>query len=294
MFKRLLFLLGFLIFFSHVLAQGFFVFDASGPAFVKYDKTEKQLARKNVIEKSQVLVVKENASVILFRQSDGVPLTVKTAGHYNFSKLMQLADESKPNVTSYFLEYCKEEILKGHDYEINKGQGVVSRGRDDDNPMLLPPDSSLIIEQSITFLWQKFPKTRPVFFIITDDENNEIIKLSVADTSLILYPFSSGLKAGKNYYWMITQKEFNLNDAVKYSFKIPTADKIKEVQKNFAELKKTLKYSEENNAIFLVQFFEKNHLYTEAYEIYQSAIKKFPDNTILKDNYSLFLTKTGL
>ncbi|MCK9612870.1 MAG: hypothetical protein PHR81_04900 [Bacteroidales bacterium] len=294
MLKRIFFLISFLIFFNQLIAQGFFVFDVSGFAYTKTSKTEKQLVRKDVIEYPHILVVKENASVILFRQNDGVPVTVKTSGIYNFSKLNQLADDAKPKVTSYFLEYCKKEILKGHDEEINKGKGVVSRGRSDNEYLLLPLDSSLIINPSVTFCWQKIAENKPVFFIILDKDNKEVIKILTNDTSVTIFLLSSGMKSGENYTWLVTHDQNLIDDIDRYSFEICSPENYNELNARLSDFRNSLNYGEDYNAIFLCQFYEQNHLYIEALELYQSTILKYSSNEILKGKFSQFMLQSGL
>jgi hypothetical protein len=273
--------------------QSFFTFDFKGKVYVKEKGVEKQIERKTSFSQKSILIVKENSSAILFRESDGVPVNVKHAGNYSFAKLMELADASKPNVTSYFLDFCKTEIIKSHDKEINKGTGVVSRGGGD-YPMLLPPDSSLVMDLLVSFSWQPYKASKQTYFIITDSTNNKILKLSTTDTTITIFPYSCGLEEGKTYFWIVSDKQNPNDDDRRYSFELSSSKNNENILKNMSSYKRSLFFEDEENILLLAKFYENNKLYQEAFSTYQNAVTKYPASENLRINYNLFKAKIGL
>lgn len=273
--------------------KGFYAFDVKGKVYAKDKGTEKLVVRKQSLTVTTALIVKENSSVVLFRESDGVPITLKTPGNYNNKKLMELADAAKPNVTGCFLDFCKTEILKDHDKGINKGTGVVSRGPGD-FPMLLPPESSLIIDLSVTFCWIKNGTSKKTYFIITDSANNQLMKIITTDTSVTVFPYSSGLSEGRTYYWIVSDKINPNNEDVRYSFRLSSTEHNMEIIKKLDEFKRSLIFSEDVNMLMLARFYEENSLFREALETYRNAILKFPGNENITTYYNKFLKIKGL
>lgn len=273
--------------------NGFYAFDIKGDVYFKDKGVEKPAVRKSSVSKTCSVIIKANSSVILFREADGVPVNLKSAGVYNYKKLMELADASKPNVTSYFLDFCKTEIIKSHDKEINKGAGVVNRGKGD-YPMLFPPDSSIIIDLALQFFWKPVSNSKKTYLIISDADYNHILKISSPDTTITVYPFSSRLEEGKTYFWIVTDKMNPLNDEFRYSFKISTTKQNIALVKKLEEFNKSLKFDDETNALLLARFYEENYLYREAYETYKAAVIKYPSNENIAGYYKIFLKKTGL
>jgi hypothetical protein len=273
--------------------QSFFTFDFKGKVYVKEKGVEKQVERKTSFSPKATLIVNENSSAILFRESDGVPVNVKHAGTYSFTKLMELADASKPNVTSYFLDFCKTEIIKSHDKEINKGTGVVSRGRGD-YPMLLPPDSCLVMDLIISFSWQPYKVSKQTYFIITDNANNQILKIATTDTTITIFPYSCGMDEDKTYFWIVSNKLNPTDDERRYSFKLSSSKNTETIVNNLSNYKRSLFFEDEVNILLLARFYEDNKLFQEAFNTYQNAISKYPSAENLKISYNLFKTKIGL
>ena len=281
-------------FLSLAQKQSFMIYDFTGNVSIKEKAVENPVKRNMFLKNASVLVLKEKSSVLILRENDGMPVNIKESGSYTLKKLIELADAGKPNVTGWFLEFCMDEIIKVHDEALNKGKGVVSRGHIDNLPMLLPPDSSLIIKNAITFIWTLYPGNKPLYFIITDTLYNEVFKKKITDTSISIVPLSCNMKAGKTYFWSVSTKEKASAAEMWYSFKLSSDENTALINKKLDDFKRLINYGEETNLFLLAVFLQNMKLYNEAYETYKAAIKLYPENSSIKSNYKDFLNKTGL
>ncbi len=294
--KKVLFIIILCTFLSITLSaqnKGFYTFDIKGKVYLKEKATEKPVVRKQILSASDIIIIKENSSAVLFREIDGVPVTLKNEGQYNYKKLMELADAAKPNVTVYFLDFCKTEIIKSHDKGINKGTGVVSRGNGA-LPMLMPPDSSLIIDMAVTFIWQQFGNKTDYYFLITDSLDNPLVKIKTMDTLITVYPYSCRFEEGRTYKWIVSSRINPATEDIRYTFKFSSTVQNRAFVSKLDEFKKSLKFTDEVNLLLLAKYFEENKLYREALLVYEDASKKYPSDENIKYYFDKFKNKAAL
>lgn len=196
-------LLAFLIAWSFGMiayGQAFYIYHVDGEVFIRERKTTKRAASGDPFGKNQVVVVSENSHISLLNER-GLEVFFDKKGEYSYDKVLHDLERSDA-VVSPFFSFVWEKLKEHHDgdphHAGNQPTGGVSRS---EWAIHYPADSSVVIGREIRFAWR--PLGDITYFSLAETDGTHIFKVGVGDSILILYPFSTHMKAGNYYHWRL-------------------------------------------------------------------------------------------
>lgn len=254
-------------------SNSFKVFYVKGDVY----KNAVSVKKGSKIENNDEIII-SNGEVTLLTPNENI-LKIDKSGTYTFSKLVELQNNLETSISSEYFAFIWDNLTKDKEDE-NNIHGGVYRGN---TLMILPLNSTLLVDNEINFSWHKGIKTKNYYFIILNNKKERIITIKSQDTSISILPYYSALNRGIKYYWCATDKNTLTKGTKYYNFEIPTYEWEKQFKINLTEFKKQLTYNNELNALMLIYFYESNYLIMDAYKQYKIALKNFPESIQIKD-----------
>lgn len=201
-------------------AQDLVVYFLKGEVIYQPSNAEKRgLERGDALSANDRIKLEEESSVALTDES-GKHIVIDKKGSYKYSELKKLLDKDGSDITSKYFAYVWKKINKKKvkDPDLMSQNVVGGVSRSDDAYMMYPPNGASMVQPIIQFKWEELPKS--AYFIITDMDNNVLLKIRSDETGLELFPFESGLKQGESYRWIVSIKS-NTENQVLYEFYLP-------------------------------------------------------------------------
>lgn len=251
-------------------AQSIHVLYMNGPCTKISNGISKNLKYKDLIKNGEVTVLPKNTELILSLGEDMICL--KKEGSYNYKTLTEFFKKGEKNILNRYFSFVISEILQ-EEQEVNYSQTVgVSRGLS--LRFLQPPDSSVIIEDTIMISWETPVMGAVCTFRLIGPEGNqlEIFSASVSEYPLLYKSLSRETES--TYTIEVSSK----GDTITSHFTIPTQQKkdqyLKEIQQYRASIDKGKDGYQKtwNLALFLID----RHFYNLAYKELKN-IPGFPE-----------------
>ncbi len=236
------------------------VYFHSGNVWMKVKGEIKNIVRDAPIVKNTVLIVDENACVVLVNQAS-VPMAISKPGEYNLKKITTQYGQMKvSNVTEEFFRYMVAN-LSGTDDKKHVSGGVY-KGIDLDFFLKKTPENGALILDSIFILsWQNADFDSAFVKLATSPDDTIPIVLPVYGDSLEINILQTGLIPGTRYYWAVEPRpgriadQFDIND-----FTIAPKDFVEEFGKSVANIVETSP-SSEMRKLALMRLYWDNKIY---------------------------------
>lgn len=216
-------------------AQNCFLYYIKGDVGIRTGKKVVSARKGDSFSSGQSLVIQEGTLASILNDK-GLLVDFGKKGIYPYEKVqIELAKSTQK--TGKYLSYIWKQFNSHHgseDKNSMRASGGIHRG--DDAILTEPYDSAVLLDAGVRFAWQNaaLPSTFTLY-----DKSNIILKFTVNDSSLVLYPHSSGLVRGKYYTWSVADDPFQTGSS-KYSFILPDKTWMESYSTEEAELKKTL------------------------------------------------------
>lgn len=251
------------------------VADKSAPQGWREAKSKDKLSSTSKIK------IANGARILFYDKSYHLYECNKT-GEYSLDKLKSNAVINTDAAMSRSVKFMAEEMFSAHHEEKGqKAKGVVSRGEN----FKFPPDNTVVISSEIIFLWGA-SSSGPYGFSISDS-NSTYFNQKTYSKSFHIALDSIQLPQGQKFQW-------GTGDSHPANIYIPTLQERENIRKEIESFKSMLIYSETTNALLLAGFYESKNLFIEADSTYERAVKQYPEDTMLKEAYKIFLRRMGL
>lgn len=245
--------------------ESFNVFYVKGTAIL-FEKNKKDTLLKGMrIYSGNKLITHENAVVVLFNKK-GLPAVIDKQGTYSYIQICTIFNQQAGNSLIYdYFNYLVNEFL---DSKVERTQAAtVVRG--DSISMIFPPDSAWSYDNKIEFKWKG--KASGQYFVIRS-EHNDILELYTTNSSLVLYPYSSGLKKGTWYRWIVSDNVNPGGNSMYNNFYIPDESSVKDLKKKELQVSSYLpEQKSEEYYTCLIALYLQYHDYKNAYEQVREA-----------------------
>ena len=244
-------------------------------------------------EDAIILPKGKNAEVTLVDKKSNY-ITISTPGTYKVSDLPQKSHKEPESITGKYFHMVWEELFQPQkDFSRFKKRnlsgvtGGVSRG--DCDVLKWPFNEAVLGNGDITFTWKNFA-TDPLYsFVLSDEKNNEVLRVRVRDTQLILNS-TAWLKGPRNrYYWKVTSSNSSCTA-------LPSNDLRLWSNKEITQRLNEIKSSVMNNGdatlyhIQIAELLVKENMFEEANKYYLAVLDQSND-PILRSAYASFLLR---
>lgn len=273
--------------FCNVIAQtkNFKVFYSNGNAFVITGKQKKAAERDMTIIEGQILKLEIKTSVILVA-SNGTALPICLAGSYSFKNLLHLLDENNKSLTNRYFTYVVQEMTEAHEKPEDKITGGVYRA---EKLMYMPFDSCLVIQNGILFSWIHGVSSELLFLTIKEKNGKTILCKPLHDTT---YYYETRIcNTDQVYEWSVGYDKDNFSGIATREFVVASPETVQRINTEMIELDKSLNLEPELNELIRLNFYERNHLFTEEYNTLIDVLAKYPDSNLIREYYNWFLKK---
>ena len=221
-------------------------------------------------------------------------LVISDPGTYKIAELSQKAHKEPESITGKYFHMVWEELFQPQkDFGTFKKRnlpglsGGVSRG--DCDILKAPFNESIAGYGDILFSWKNFSTDMLYTFVLSDEKNNEVLRLKVRDTQLILNSASWLMGPRNRYYWKVTSNNsactaFPSNDVRLWS--------NKEIIQRINEIKASVQNNGDSTLyqLQIAEILEKENMFDELGKFYQSAITQSAD-PVLRKAYASYLLR---
>jgi len=267
---------------------------------VQYKKAKAKpssLAPKTLLYSDDAIILPKgkNAEVTLVDKKSNY-IIISAPGTYKVADLPQKAHKEPESITGKYFHMVWEELFQPQkDFSRFKKRnlpgitGGVSRG--DCDVLKGPFNESVLGDVDITFSWRNFSSDQLYTFLLIDEELNEVLRLKIRDSQIILNSGAWRRRQIARYYWKVISSNSTCTDFPTYEFQLWTDKEITEKVNN-------IKASVANNGdttlyhIQIAELLEKQNMFDEANKYYLSALEQTSDQ-VLKSAYAAFLLRMG-
>jgi len=265
---------------------------------VQYKKAKAKplsLAPKTLLYNGDAIILPKgkNAEVTLVDKKSNY-ITISTPGTYKIADLPQKTHKEPESITGKYFHMVWEELFQPQkDFSRFKKRnlsgvtGGVSRG--DCDVLKWPFNEAVLGNGDITFAWKNSSTDLLYSFVLTDEKNNEVLRVKVRDTQLILNSAAWLTSPRNQYYWKVTSSNssctaFPNNDLRLWS--------NKEIMQRVNEIKSSVPNNGDATLyhIQVAELLAKENMYDEVNKYYLSALNQSGD-PVLKTAYAAFLLR---
>ena len=265
---------------------------------VQYKKAKAKPSRlppKTLLYSEDAIILPKgkNAEVTLVDKKSNY-IIISTPGTYKVADLPQKAHKEPESITGKYFHMVWEELFQPQkDFSKFKKRnlpgitGGVSRG--DCDVLKGPFNESVLSNSDITFTWRNFSADALYSFVLSDEKNNEVLRVKVRDTQLILNSAAWLTGPRNHYYWKVTASNssctaFPSNDLWLWSGK-EIIQRVNEIKASVSNSGDTSLYH-----IQIAELLERENMFDEARKYYLSALDQTSDQ-VLKNAYAAFLLR---
>jgi hypothetical protein len=145
--------------------------------------------------------------------------------------------------------------------------------------ILLAPHRAKFLGQSATFDWSFRGHNEGYVFIITDEDETQLVHQQLKETHYHLDSPATKFQPGQTYYWRV-QVLPNPLASEPLEFEVVSAEESQTITKAVAAIPTTDPYQ---SALAKAQIFTDHRLWFDALGAYDDLIAKFPDHSELYD-----------
>jgi len=145
--------------------------------------------------------------------------------------------------------------------------------------ILLAPHRAKFLGQSATFDWSFRGHNEGYVFIITDEDETQLVHQQLKETHYRLDSPATNFQPGQTYYWRV-QVLPNPLASEPLEFEVVSAEESQTITKAVAAIPTTDPY---RSALAKAQIFTDHRLWFDALGAYDDLIAKFPDHSELYD-----------
>jgi len=290
--KKLLIILYLVFVYTNAIAQDYryTVFYISGSAQINQTKKYTNLSRGMVIKDGQLVRLKESSYLILFSE-EGNPVTLSIKGTYSFKELKKKESLSKESLTISYIKFLWESMTESESEESNGATGGDTRAA----PLMkLPPDSCLIIKDTVVLTWGYPFTTNAIYLTLYDCSGEQLYTIPTHDTAYVYINNEHHKNREISTKWNVDLSSYPNASRSLFLFSFASDSLVKDINIKLKKLRKELVFDDILNHLMLATFYEKNRLYMEAINEYKKMQTKYPSNNNIKQQYSIFLKRCGL
>jgi len=260
------------------------VYFDSGSGTLVYKETVKDLTEGMVVYDGQVIKLKENHYVLIFSE-DGTPVLLDKKGTYSYEDIRNKEKLAKQSLTASFFKYLWENIVKSKSVELNNAQGGVYRA---DILMKIPPDSCLVLNDTVTLKWNTLSATQSVYILFFNSKGDKIYSYKTIGSSFLINRGSNIIFSEPDIKWLVSLSPDPDKNSVKYLFTFASDEQKEILTADLQKFKKGLVYNDELNRLLLATYFGNHHLYLDAINEYKVLMSKYRNNDFIIKQDSIF------
>ena len=197
-FGLILFCLG-LVTASAQVQDSLCVFATKGTVLLK--KTGRPLYKGDYIRKDDILKLTKS-SLITAIDHNGSAYQYQQAGECSFKKLLTAKRGLLHNLTVRYLKFLYLEFTGKQ-----KKETVIAGVYRGNELLLMPPDSALVSNRNLKFVWQD-ANTNLYYFFLRNKATEELFKIGVSGTEIKLYEDMSIFRNSTQFEWTVDSREY--------------------------------------------------------------------------------------
>ncbi len=232
-------------------------------------------------KKAELTLVDKNSNYIV----------ISNPGTYKVSELTQKPHKESESITAKYFHLVWEELFQPKkDFATFKKRNlaVVSGGvsRGDCDVLKAPFNEAKVTNGDVLFTWKNFSSDPLYTFVLSDDRNNEVLRLKLRDTQLIL---NSTSLIRDRYYWKVISPSSNCTAFPNYEIQFWSG---KHIAERVEEIKSLVENTVDTTFYHLqvAELLEYENMFDEVNKYYQSVIDQSND-PVLKAAYASFLLR---
>lgn len=308
----------------------FQVLTKSGEVQVKHKSSKKweKIKTGDNLAKQDEVKLSSGGYLGLYHSGSGQTIELTKAGTYQCTKLAKQISSRKSNLTAKFADYVanelsgSESVFEGDQVNM-QSTGAVDRALNTEKdkssklssisgldkstsssvsqvaswmtsgekPLnCLLPRNSYLIDDEVSFVWQKGEKSSNYTFKIVNRNDNHIYSKDLNDTTITVNIKVLGLKNDTNYYWYVVNDG---NKSFEYCINRMGDAKVSLIEKDENELKADDELTP-LKMVILAAYYEEQNIVPRAIAHYKQVLEASPDNEEFDKLYRRYLKRLGI
>jgi len=221
----------------------------------------------------------------------GKPLEVKDAGQHKVADLSAKVKEGSSVLNKY------TDFILSSDAESRNNltaTGAVHRGYDEIKVFLPKPQHAIVYNEEIAVSWAQEPETTTYVVRFNSMFGDELEKLEVQDTSLVIDLNNRKFVNEDNILVSVSSKTSPQKRSESWMLKKLSAADKKRIAEALKEIREQVNEETALNQLVLAGFYESHALLIDAATAYRRAISLAPDVPQFRNAYSDFIIRNGL
>jgi len=276
------------------MAQGAFkVLSAKGENVMQKGSEYVPLGPGTQLPENSKIMLGENGVVELTNASKQT-VTLNKPGIYTMNDLAGDFKADNSSLTQRYLAYVFKEMTGGEISSNLAITGSVERSLNDEVIRIYSPESTYIMSQNTTFMWESEKPTDTYKVVIKNLFDEEVISITVNGNSADLDLSKIEFEEDAIYKFSVVDPYDPANKSGELILRIPSSEEVSIMKKDLTEIEK---YGDNNSAIYhmvLAKYCKVNGLYVDAVSHYEKAIELAPESEMFKKEYNGFLKEAGV
>ena len=276
------------------MAQGAFkVLSAKGENVMQKGSEYVPLGPGTQLPENSKIMLGENGVVELTNASNQT-VTLNKPGIYTMNDLAGDFKADNSSLTQRYLAYVFKEMTGGEISSNLAITGSVERSLNDAVIRIYSPESTYIMSQNTTFMWESEKPTDTYKVVIKNLFDEEVISITVNGNSADLDLSKIEFEEDAIYKFSVVDPSDPANKSGELILRIPSSEEVSTMKKALTEIEKD---GDNNSAIYhmvLAKYCKVNGLYVDAVSHYEKAIELAPESEMFKKEYNGFLKEAGV
>lgn len=257
-------------------APGYFVDLVRGEAYVIRNKKTLALVPRSKLNKDDVIVIrKENVKVSVGKAGKEVQyLELTRPGNYALAEQFNNSKHKAHGMMEKYVHFLwhhiafpEKDLSKLKSSDLGSWGGVVRAGC---NLNLFPYNNLQFSADEISFRWSSVKGVKEYRLILFGQEENELLKISVRDTQLVISSRFFMYNEDKHFYWSVNTIDEHCKSVPKQKFTILS---LGEYQEKVNDILKSIEETDTNRFnLIAAEKLESNGFYEEAAAYLKKAV----------------------
>ncbi|MCX6282246.1 MAG: hypothetical protein NTU51_09825 [Bacteroidetes bacterium] len=248
----------------------FKIYHVSGQVFTKENNASVKATKDHIFRAGSIVLGK--ASQLIMIDPQGHVIVKDQPGEYSFKQVQKQCLTPGSGFTTEYLKFVYEGLTEKEEPEKQKVHASVSRGI---TLMQSPPDSSVILANTMLFRWSKGSLSSAYILSIRNSKREIVLWKNIRnDTSCAFLQIDTIFKHSGFYSWSL--RDNPNQQETSFTLQFPDKEWMKTYTSEKEKLEKELHFSPEINALIMVGFYKKYHLFLEAADLLRKAMRDYP------------------
>lgn len=196
----------------------FTVFQIKGEVTLTREAARMVVQKNMKLGRNDIIKIGTGSYATLLSGNDKA-LRLTIPGSYAYADLQSMCQKTQTSLTREYMNYVAQSIIEKEEPKtamVIKGAVYRSKTEFEKTVMILPPDSSVISADKVTFAWHASPNKKSRYLHIYENGTKNTYSRLLSDTSMTLPSFM--FKSQTIYFWLVSNLPDPSDNEVRFTF----------------------------------------------------------------------------